>query len=282
MQNKPNELKIVHLNIRSLRKNFAELLVMINECKQNLDIILLSEINIRAEELNNYQISGYETYTFTRKTQRGGGLLLYSRSDINIQVTNTEVCASEMLIGKIYYHDRIVHLIGIYRPPNTHKHCFMDELKTVISQIPDNQEIILLGDVNLNLLETNTTPTVESYKNTLCEYGMRSIINKCTRDEIVKGRRVTSCIDHVWVRSRAPSNGFLLDCKLSDHYLVGVCLDLGVSVRMHNCRQGKVCVLNNNLVRDKLNNIEWHKLLQIDCPLELYSELCSVFSGTLK
>lgn len=39
-----NKLNIIHLNIRSLRKNFDELIIYLDELKiENVDIIILSE-----------------------------------------------------------------------------------------------------------------------------------------------------------------------------------------------------------------------------------------------
>lgn len=74
------ELQIVHLNIRSLRKNFHQLLVLLKDCAYSIDIIILSEINIKQDELSMYNIQGYEMHANTRKRRRGGGILFYTKS----------------------------------------------------------------------------------------------------------------------------------------------------------------------------------------------------------
>ncbi|KAF9410071.1 hypothetical protein HW555_010733 [Spodoptera exigua] len=91
------------------------------------------------------------------------------------------------------------------------------EIAVLVKQIPDSQDIIFIGDTNINILNSNTS--VEKYKDELCAMGMQCLINECTREEIVSGRLVTSCIDHVWVRSRRSVEAHMLTCKLSDHYM---------------------------------------------------------------
>lgn len=57
--NKNNkDIDIIHINIRSLKKQFNQLLVLLN-ANFNIDIIILTEINIKNEELPLFKINGY-------------------------------------------------------------------------------------------------------------------------------------------------------------------------------------------------------------------------------
>lgn len=49
---KKGNYHIVHLNIRSLRKNFNEILILLEQNKHRIDILILSEINIKNDGLN--------------------------------------------------------------------------------------------------------------------------------------------------------------------------------------------------------------------------------------
>lgn len=54
----PSQLHIIHWNVCSLRKHFNELLVFLEECIDNLDVICLTEINIKREEMYRYTCTG--------------------------------------------------------------------------------------------------------------------------------------------------------------------------------------------------------------------------------
>lgn len=126
------ELQIVHLNIRSLRKNFTELMVTLHTCKNVLDVIVLSEINVKQDELRFYEIDGYDMHSYTRETRRGGGLLVYCKSSLNAETENIHGHATEILHTRINCDSKSLSVISVYRPPNTNKLRFILELQELI------------------------------------------------------------------------------------------------------------------------------------------------------
>ena len=52
---------IIYLNIRSLRKNFDQLIVSLNDILENIDVIILVETNISDEENDLYKINGFKS-----------------------------------------------------------------------------------------------------------------------------------------------------------------------------------------------------------------------------
>lgn len=50
ISNKDKYLRVLHLNIRSLRKHFNELLVLLNGYTEYINVLMLSEVNIKKEE----------------------------------------------------------------------------------------------------------------------------------------------------------------------------------------------------------------------------------------
>lgn len=160
INDKQHEIDIVHLNIRSLRKNFGELLVLINNCLGKLDVIILSEINIKRDELSFYAINGYNLYANTRENKRGGGVLMYIKENINCEVETADTTASEVLHGKLQINGKLLHLIAVYRPPNSNKLRFLKETNILIKNIQKNESIVIVGDMNLNLLGTQLNSTL--------------------------------------------------------------------------------------------------------------------------
>jgi hypothetical protein len=289
IQDTERDLQIIYLNIRSLRKNYSELLVLLKGVENTLDIIILSEINIKHQELTLYKIEGYEMFAYTREIRRGGGILIYVKTRLCPETINSQANAMEILHCRFKKLSQtcqnqnnlsgMIHVIAIYRPPNSNKVMFIKELDELLKQIPDRHDIVIIGDANINIL--NTTDIVEKYKNTLCEHGLQCAISECTREEMVGGVLSGSCIDHVWVRSRECAAAHMLTCKISDHYMVGVNLANGGSGSVYTVSKenNAVCVFNNKAIRSELAKIDWNELLIIRCPILLYDKMCVIFSN---
>lgn len=278
------QLKIVHLNIRSLRKHFNEFLVLTKQCEVMIDIIILSEINIKTEEATMYKIDGYKMFCNARQKNKGGGVLIYAKEELNFDADIHDSLASEILYGKLNTGKHTLHIISLYRPPKTNKLRFIEEINLILKSIPTKEDILLIGDTNLDLLRDNLNSTLMKYKTTLCEHGLQCAIptTEITREAIVDGRLETSCIDHVWVRvPRDPCVcAHLLTCRISDHHLIGTCFDTVPDVNVLHTNGLKVeCALNNKLIRDKLDKVEWVELLGIECPLVLYQKLSAIFGS---
>lgn len=135
IKNKNKEIDIVHLNIRSLRKQFAELLVMLNQCDEKIDLLILSEVNVKQEELSFYSIPGYNMHSNTREESRGGGVLMYAKDTLNFAAEEGDNTASEMLHGRLQTENEIIHVISVYRPPTMNKLKFVDEISYLLKKI---------------------------------------------------------------------------------------------------------------------------------------------------
>ncbi|CAG9127549.1 unnamed protein product [Plutella xylostella] len=137
-----------------------------------------------------------------------------------------ETSASETMLGKLITENNTLQIIATYRPPKTNKLRFLEEIKILLKQVPTSDDIVVIGDTNLDMLGDKVNATISKYKNMMCEHGLECAIptSEITREAVVDGLLETSCIDHVWVRSRYTqrAHAHILMCKLSDHYMVGV------------------------------------------------------------
>src|SRR5436190_24359454 len=70
------QCNIVHLNIRSIKKHWDNLMVQIHSHIQNIDILILSEISCETDDLQLYNIDGFSKVPKTRVNKRGGGILI--------------------------------------------------------------------------------------------------------------------------------------------------------------------------------------------------------------
>ncbi|CAH2092606.1 unnamed protein product [Euphydryas editha] len=280
---KQNEIDIVHLNIRSLRKQFNELLVLLNNCEGKIDIIILSEINIKKDEVAHYSITGYTMYANTREEQRGGGVIIYIKENINFTADTLEISASETLHGKLKLEKSILHILATYRPPKTNKSRFVEEINTFLKDIPAKEDVVFIGDMNLDLLGDKFNKTTNRYKNMLCGHGLQCAIpvTAITREAVVDGQLTVSCIDHVWVRAHSAqrADAHILASNLSDHHMIGLRLAVRAEQNESYDNGVKRYVINNKLVREKLDSVDWSELLSIECPLLIYDKIGSIFSG---
>lgn len=72
-----NKLNIIHLNIRSLNKNFNELLIYLEQFNvENIDIIVLSE-TWRVDSVSNFNISNFNLCYNESQNNQNDGLMVY-------------------------------------------------------------------------------------------------------------------------------------------------------------------------------------------------------------
>lgn len=185
------------------------MLVTIGNCLDLLDIIVLTESNINYSLLSFYNIKGYNLNSYVRTGRSGGGVLVYTRAELCACVCDLATpanCAraAEYVSITLDYNNEQIHLLSIYRPPKINKQDkikqFLIELRSILETLPPNKKVIICGDININLLNSSDQ-YVNSYENLLSEYGFTKCINDVTRKEILLGKIVQSCLDHIYIRA---------------------------------------------------------------------------------
>jgi hypothetical protein len=219
--NNNSKFNAVHLNIRSLRKHWYELLLMLG--LSDFDIICLSEINITEEEIQFYNLKGYRKIYKLRKHKTGGGLLLfvkdnYSFVDITVSFDSFECIAGTI---KCSNSNLSINIIFVYRPPNLRIPDFVNDIRIVIDNLKE-YFVLFLGDVNINLFDSENS-YVKDYEIQLYNYGLSNVIESATREEIRDELLSSTLIDHIFIRAKNYDilSG-VLHTKISDHYPVVV------------------------------------------------------------
>lgn len=104
-------------------------------------------------------------------------------------------------------------LISCYRPPNENVDRALEVIRSTLNEIPMNNEVYLMGDLNLDYLCKRST----SFKKiTLLErtYQLTQYIDSPTRVSM----NSTSLIDHIYSNSHLVCGSGTLNLNLSDHY----------------------------------------------------------------
>lgn len=281
LPNNKQKLNIVHINIRSIVKNFSLVLQFIDSSKINIDVIILTEVGISKNSnlIQFFNIIGYEMYHKLREQRRGGGIVMYVKCTNNFQIMdNVTLNHCEYIIGHLTtsYH-YTTSICAVYRPPNNSKHLFIRELKELLCKDTfKHSDLYLLGDVNIDLkLKDNIR---DYYISCLAECGLTSAISDYTRIEKRNDIITRSCIDHIFVRSRSLDlYSAALGAVWADHRMIVLsCIGGGAQSVVQDVVKVKE-LFDYNKLKQKIGAIDWNLVDSMQCPLEIYSYIKNSF-----
>ena len=203
-------LSLYHQNIRSLSKNYGQLVAFLLSIDHDFDIIMLTEIGkYNISVMGHILKSVFPDHNFYYRTPptnpRGGVAVLVKsiigskyleiRPELDLMMEcNCDKCQVESLFIDINMDER--YTIGcIYRHPNGNCQHFSNALKHSINKIKHKGPIILSGDINIDLIK-NSNKQVKDYIETLGELQLIPLTTIPTRitDE------TATCIDHFYVK----------------------------------------------------------------------------------
>lgn len=206
---KTDTLRIFAQNIRSINKNFDGLLVLLERIKIKHDIILLTECWLSKTNLIPI-IPGYNSFHTTQHYNQNDGVIIYVKDSFkNVKVI--EPCDSEDLNCLVVILNDI-SVIGIYRPcefKNTDK--FITSLDKILTKFKNNN-LILMGDINIDIKIGIDTNSSRDYLELLALHGLIQSHNLLTTKK--------SCLDHCFIKSNMPVNTIIYNSSLTDHFSV--------------------------------------------------------------
>lgn len=214
---------IIHLNIRSLSKNFDLLRSMLNCLPKHPDVIALTETWLNNTNKHLYQLDGYSSFHLVRTTREHGGISIFVKNDIHTHVLH-DYCFinedSELYTVKIRI-DKVEHIIAtLYRPHSKHiaVNNFTDIITNTLSaDIFTNNKTIILGDLNINLLEHSIHLPTNIFINAMQTMNYFPHISRPTRFPDNPQLGAPSLLDHVWTNFSPPSLSGILCYNISDH-----------------------------------------------------------------
>ena len=132
-----NSFSVLHINIRSMNKNFEKLREYLSHVKGHFSIIALTETRCsdnKADENSLWQLPNYRTIHQIRNSgQKGGGIALYVHNSLNYKtpknknIDNNDIeCLNIEIVSKA---SKNVVIFCIYRPRRGDVHKFLSEMK---------------------------------------------------------------------------------------------------------------------------------------------------------
>ena len=225
MNNNNLDLKILHLNIRSLGSNMQDLCALLSMLSCRFDAICITEswLNDHTEPL--YGIPGYRAYHSLRPVGlRGGGISVFiSQGFQATEVRGSRI--SNQTIESLFINvnqpgaNKSFILGTVYKPPSSDCVAFTDSLCNLIGGLSlRSTELILCGDFNLDLFAVDTHVPTAEFVHRLFSLSLTPIISKPTR---VTDHSAT-LIDNIFIDSTLEYRAGIFSSDISDHFPIFV------------------------------------------------------------
>ena len=105
-----------------------------------------------------------------------------------------ECLTCRLIVAGVHYI-----LCCIYRPPQSSVNNFLTYLRdNILSRFSKNSKIILVGDININLLNPLKITSISDFVSMMCQYNYSSIINVPTKYNPGNPITIYSILDQIW------------------------------------------------------------------------------------
>ena len=220
-----NLFSVLHINIRSMKKNFEKLCEYLSHVKGNFSIVALTELwcsDDNADKNSLWQLPNYTTiHQIRNSSQKGGGIALYVHNSLNYKIlknkniNNNDIeCLNIEIVSKESKNEIIS---CIYKPPRGDAHKFLDEMKgQVIKNKFQEKPLFLVGELNINSLDYSRNTYVCNFFNFVFQNGIFPVINRPTR--VTKSS--ATIIDHILTNTITDSHNQsrIIKTDISDHF----------------------------------------------------------------
>ena len=271
------EISVMHLNIRSLNSKTRAFCTFINLLEFEFDIIILSEIWSYNIDFYSKLLHGYSLYTDLPENSNVGGIGIFVSDSLNCKVRNDLRLPKlanyrvEDLWLEVVKNKRTYIIGGIYRHPNQNIGSFTSLLESTLTKIKNfNSQCIIAGDMNLDLIKTDSIPDISHYLNTI-------LLNNCFPVIVLPTRinsKSSTLIDHIYYK--AENNGLNADtCLLTGNILTDLSDHLCSFIIIPH-KTKTVCASNRPMIRlfternknnfnSKLDAIDWCSEFESSC-----------------
>ena len=281
---------ILHLNIRSMNKNFEAFREFYESLDINFSIICFSETwanDSNFDKNSSFQIEGYNPIHQIRKNRKGSGIaifirnsLLYKvRDDLSINCDDIESLSIEIVND----HTKNIIINVVYRPPDGDLSICETFFRKILSENSNaNKTLFLAGDFNINVLDYENNKKVQNFVNLMFEFSMIPTINKPTR---VTSYTATA-IDNIITNSILDKDfkSAIIKTDFSDHFSVIFVIKLKTKFSPNNQVDQFIFKRDFNentltLFKQNLFETSWDSVKKIDDPNESYNKFLEIFSS---
>ncbi|CAK1600921.1 unnamed protein product [Parnassius mnemosyne] len=196
----------MHQNIRSITRNMDELKVLIHRTALEWDLILLTECWLPSTHYIPI-MDGYNYCKTLNNATQNEGVVVYFKKSLNITWQELSISDCNSIFLKIC-KDTIV--IVIYRPPGFKDPTnFIESLSNMLDQYSHYKNIIIIGDINIDIVIHSKDSYASYYLNSLASKGMLPAHTFPTHGK--------TCLDHVVLKTKLQSTCYVAETSITDH-----------------------------------------------------------------
>lgn len=249
---KEYSLKVLNINIRSIGKNFDELILFLHDIDIEFDVLILTECWLSSNPVPQF-LEGYNYYATTHHRNRAEGVVAFVKPCHQPRVTELDVVDANCLHIEL---QNSTNILAIYRSPSQLSvTSFIVSLDKELRKSYKYRNSIILGDLNINTIG-NRHPSCDDYLCMLAQNGYVNGISVPTRATV----QALSCLDHIHVRSKCEFETAVVKSTFTDHYSTV----LGIIGHGHrNLSQNTYVRTDVNKIKSKLLLHDWSKLLHL-------------------
>ena len=275
---------VMHLNSRSLCKNFDNMQILLSSLKHNFDIIGITETWFNCNtHLELYNMENYSLVQVCRSDKVGGGVAMYVKNGIDYAIRNDlSFCSPELevLFIEVKGLKNKSTIFGcVYRPPNTNILSFNDKLNSCLCLLEkEKKDIFLLGDYNIDLLHHQSHNNTTVFLETMFSHNMYPLISKPTR---ITSRSCT-LIDNIFMNAVFENvETGLIYTDVSDHLPIFCLVKVNRSVQQHAANNVKKRVITDKKIhefRKRLAETDWSAIYTNDDTNASYNHFIKTFA----
>ncbi|KAI8431334.1 hypothetical protein MSG28_015877 [Choristoneura fumiferana] len=208
-------------------------------------------------------IEGYECFASDNCRFQNDGVLIFGKRHFKLRVSKAGIRECNALVLTI---DNCLSILGIYRSPSYQNlTIFTDSLSNFLSQCGRNTNMIITGDLNINIIPNSCGSGADGYLDVCSEHGFYAGNTLPTRGD--------NCLDHAMIRSKLKTAVTVCHEDITDHALVLVTLDY--SPKKEKAKASYKIDLN--AVNVEIEKTDWSRLYTMSD----VNEACDFFCTSL-
>ena len=271
-----NHFTVLSLNIQGLKAKFNELVVIIEDLKKDeiyFSAICLQETHLEFDDsIAPFNIAGYDGIPQKRIVSTWGGLVTYFRNDLEIEPLNlykeSKIWEGQFFKINSKNFSYTITLGNFYKSSKGYNiadmRAFINETEPIVNKLSqENNELILVGDFNINLLKCDSLELYDEFFEMFLTRGLFPNITLPTRVT----KNTATLIDQIYSKfdKKVSNENFagIIDSNLSDHFPIFLCIPLEFDKNKYS----KKIIIKNNSMEDidkfkcALNEVDWSTIV---------------------
>lgn len=201
-------------NIRSVHKasNIDDLEINLSLLNQTVDLIVLTECRINSDKPLPCK-DNYLTYSSVKKTNQNDGVVVFIKTSIKHSVKEIDLLHGASCLEITTPFCSVICIYRTYFEKNPEQ--FINSLDVYLNSPHLNKNVILTGDININIISGLYNKLSEVYLNMLASHGLEPGHRLNTR--------INSSLDHMFLNvdlSKFSITVAVLDTSITDHKMV--------------------------------------------------------------